>query len=100
MKRYCWIAINGSSCACFPLLLKHVRTVPRPELLIGFPTVKEALAIQHKLLHAPVEVMQRTLRKIHQRTDLVKIRPVDPEPMTEAETMWVEADTPYEERPL
>lgn len=91
--RYYWIAVNGASAAASPLPLGDNPTVsPTPEQLIGFTTQQEQLAVQKKLLTAPIEevtaYMTQTLRAKCAKGEIRYIRPANPEPPTEL-TMWL-----------
>ncbi len=86
-----WIAINGSSCARLAVSLRlPLRVTPTPQILIGFLTAKESLDAQQTCLTAPIEEVKQRMSEWHRRVDVTVIRPANPGPQTNGETLWAE----------
>lgn len=86
-----WIAINGSSCARYPLPLFRPRLKPVPEILIGFKTSKEAAFAQDKCLNAPIEEVRKLMESwCRFGSDVKVVRSANQEPQTYGPTLWTE----------
>ena len=88
-----WIAINGSSCALFPIPLRNPVTTPTAQQLFGFPTLKEAQKAQHICLNAPIPEAKAFFDSL--RPDVISGRiahltPANPDPQTRGQTVWME----------
>ncbi len=92
-QKWWWIAINGASCAAYPVDSRHVPTVaPTPEQLIGYRTQHEQLAAQRLILREPMEQVNEYLEGLPSRIqsgELRYVRPAEPEPPTHGQTHWI-----------
>ncbi len=97
MNTWYWLAINGASCAMasFPLPMTVVAT-PRPQMLVGFPSHKEAVSAQHSMLTARIGKCRKLLAGWKKRKDIVIKVFKNPEPTTNGPTLW--QDRPWSEK--
>lgn len=92
-ERY-WIAINGGSCALTMMPLEHPIVSPKPEQLLGFPTLAEAQKAQEICLTAPLAVVKSFLMNLQAKVDSGEVKAITmyhPEPPTPGPTIWMEA---------
>ncbi len=84
-----WIAINQASCAMCPAPMSGVPIVtPRPQGLVGFPTLAAAKAAQELCLTAPIPAVARAVRGWREGQDGAIVVDCDnPEP-PQAQTIW------------
>lgn len=88
-----WIAVNGASCAASAIPLREpFRVIPTPEILVGFPTAKEAKQNQRCLLEAAFAEVREKMHSWMSRGDLKIIKPEHPDPPTTGPTIWEELD--------
>lgn len=91
MKRY-WIAINGASCALSTMPLELPIVVPRPEVLVGFPTLDEARRAQSICLASEIASVQEEFAAWVRRPDVQIMKPMNPDPPTDGPTIWQDAE--------
>jgi predicted dinucleotide-binding enzyme len=84
-----WIAINQASCAICQMPMTGVPIVtPRPQGLIGFPTLTAAKAAQELCLTAPIPAVAKTIKEWRAgKEGAVVIDCDNPEP-PQAVTIW------------
>lgn len=90
-QSYYWIAVNGPSATLnrlVPVPFSKVGITPIPELLLGFPTIDEAIRVQQFLIEAPMDEVRQLLDSLRQRNDVAKAVPSNPEPVTAGPTTW------------
>ena len=86
-----YIAINGSSCAMFPIALREPFIVkPKPHILIGFPTLEEAKAAQAICLQSPIAMVDEQIAAWRLRPDVRWKLNVVHDKQTKGQTVWME----------
>jgi hypothetical protein len=90
-----WIAINGSSCAMSSVPMVMPTVLPKPQQLLGFPTLEEAKRAQHICLTAPMNEVRQFLQSLSPHVRCGRITVItfdDPDPPTAESTMWLDAN--------
>lgn len=95
-KLYYWIAINGASCALSSTPMPpppKLQVIPKPEVLIGFPTLDEAVKVQGICLGDSIPNVERCLKELNKREDVCRVAYNDADAPTRGQTLWSVAGT-------
>lgn len=90
MRGLYWIAINGTTCSNFPAPLQYpFKVIPKPELLLGFPILKDAQLAEQTFFEESEEEFQHSVLAWMATGKVAMVRFDDPESPTDDQTIWL-----------